>query len=330
MKGITASIGLLMTATAVADEPTFIVEKQDVTQHIEIEGRVQAVNQGTLAAQTSGRIVALYVDVNDFVEQGDVVLEISSEQQSASLDAALAQQISAQAQDTDAQAQLRRFRQLFPQGAISKDQLDKAEANAKATRAAVRSAQAAVKQAKESLGYTSITAPYTGVVTQRHIQLGETVAPGTQLLSGMSLTELRVEAALPQRYQPQVDSVDQFTLITPDGAEIAPERLTLFNYADPQAHTFKLRLDLPETETPLYPGMWIKTRFNYGQKQAILVPRSAVVRRGELTAVYRMADQHQILNPVRLGQEYAEHYQVLSGLEIGDEVRTLAFPKAEK
>lgn len=62
--------------------------------------------------------------------------------------------------------------------------MDSAEARARSADAAVKSAQAAVEQAKESLGYTNITAPYDGIVTQRMVELGETVAPGTPLLRG--------------------------------------------------------------------------------------------------------------------------------------------------
>ncbi|WP_159146051.1 efflux RND transporter periplasmic adaptor subunit, partial [Klebsiella pneumoniae] len=110
-----------------------------------------------------------------------------------------------------------RYRQLFPKGAISKDEMDSAEARARSADAAVKSAQAAVEQAKESLGYTNITAPYDGIVTQRMVELGETVAPGTPLLRGFSLDELRVETEIPQRYQPYVADVSQFTVRTAQG-----------------------------------------------------------------------------------------------------------------
>ncbi|HFQ5013187.1 TPA: efflux RND transporter periplasmic adaptor subunit, partial [Vibrio vulnificus] len=172
---------------------TYITELKTVEQSVVFDGVVQPVNQGTVAAQTSGTVVALNVDVNDFVKQGTVLLEISAVQQSAALDSALAQLASAKAQNTEAQAQVKRFRQLMPKGAISQDQMDAAESRARSSAAAVKSAEAAVAQAKESLGYTSVTAPYDGVVTKRFVELGETVAPGTPLLSGFSLQQLRVE-----------------------------------------------------------------------------------------------------------------------------------------
>lgn len=322
---VSSSYGISAYASAL-----YTVKSERLPQRVELDGVVQPVNKGTVAAQTSGRVVGLYVDVNDYVKSGEVLLEISAVQQSASLDASQAQLTSAEAQNREAQAQVKRYRLLFPKGAISQDQMDGAEAKARSSAAAVKAAKAAVSQAKESLGYTNITAPYDGVVTQRHVELGETVSPGMALISGFSLDKLRVETEIPQRYQPNVTTIDQFQVIAPSGEKITPTEFSLFSYADPQSHTFKIRLDLPQTgqfnsaET-LMPGMWVKTEFNYGQRDVMLVPNSAVLRRAELSAVYRMVDEQRILNPVRLGQTYGEYVEVLSGLEQGDTVVSRAF-----
>ncbi len=179
-ESVKLSIALVLASSAYAQNhdsnERFTVKTESIPQVVGLDGVVQPVNQGSLAAQTSGRVVGLYVDVNDFVKD-QVLLEISAVQQSAALDAAQAQLASATAQNREAQAQLNRYRQLFPKGAISKEQMDSAEARARSADAPVKSAQAAVEQAKESLGYTNITAPYDGIVTQRMVELGETIAP---------------------------------------------------------------------------------------------------------------------------------------------------------
>lgn len=328
MKWLTWSIAIAMASSgqvhAADKQGQYTVKRAPISQVIHLDGVVQPVNQGTVAAQTSGRVVGLHVDVNDYVKQGTVLLEISAVQQSASLDAAQAQLASAIAQNREAQAQVSRYRQLFPRGAISKDQMDSAEARARSTSAGVRAAQASVAQAKESLGYTSVTAPYDGVVTKRHVELGETVAPGMPLLSGFSLDMLRVETDIPQRYQDKVENVGQFDVLSPQGDRIAPTEYSLFSYADPQSHTFKMRLELPEKIEALVPGMWVKTEFRYAENHSLLIPNSAVVRRAELSAVYRIDQNGRILNPVRLGQTYGDYVEVLSGLEEGDVISTVA------
>ncbi|RAS65302.1 RND family efflux transporter MFP subunit [Vibrio diazotrophicus] len=328
MRWLTLSIAAALATTgyANAEQPSerYIVKSESLAQVVQLDGVVQPINQGTVASQTSGRIVGLNVDVNDYVKKGTVLLEISAVQQSASLDAAQAQLASAIAQDREAQAQVKRYRQLFPKGAISQDVMDSAEARARSASAAVKSAQAAVAQAKESLGYTSVTAPYDGVVTQRHVELGETVAPGTPLVSGFSIDKLRVETEIPQRYQPSVSDVAQFEVVSPQGERILPTQYSLFSYADPQSHTFKIRLNLPEYISTFVPGMWVKTEFHYGNRDTILIPNSSVVRRAELSSVYRIQDDSRVLNPVRLGQTYGDYTEVLSGLEEGDVISTTA------
>ncbi|WP_428775761.1 efflux RND transporter periplasmic adaptor subunit [Vibrio sp.] len=328
MKLLTRSIAIALAVSGLAhaeqSNERYTVKSESLPQTVQLDGVVQPVNQGTVASQTSGRVVGLYVDVNDFVKQGTVLLEISAVQQSASLDAAQAQLASALAQNREAQAQVKRYRLLFPKGAISQDQMDSAEARARSASASVKSARAAVAQAKESLGYTSVTAPYDGVVTARHVELGETVAPGTTLISGFALDRLRVETKIPQRYQTLVESVDQFDVVTPQGERVLPTDYSLFSYADPQSHTFKIRLELPENVPSLVPGMWVKTEFEYGERPTLLVPNSAVVRRAELSSVYRIDDDGRILNPVRLGQTYGDYVEVLSGLEEGDVISTVA------
>ncbi|MCF7362046.1 efflux RND transporter periplasmic adaptor subunit [Vibrio sp. A1-b2] len=328
MRWLTLSIAAALASTgyANAEQPSerYIVKSESLAQVVQLDGVVQPINQGTVASQTSGRIVGLNVDVNDYVKKGTVLLEISAVQQSASLDAAQAQLASAIAQDREAQAQVKRYRQLFPKGAISQDVMDSAEARARSASAAVKSAQAAVAQAKESLGYTSVAAPYDGVVTQRHVELGETVAPGTPLVSGFSIDKLRVETEIPQRYQPAVSDVAQFEVVSPQGERILPTQYSLFSYADPQSHTFKIRLNLPEDISTFVPGMWVKTEFHYGNRDTILIPNSSVVRRAELSSVYRIQDDSRVLNPVRLGQTYGDYTEVLSGLEEGDVISTTA------
>lgn len=321
LKKSALAAALLLTTNSSAMADVYTAQLTKVDQAIVLDGVVQPVNQGTVAAQTSGTVVALNVDVNDYVKQGSVLLEISAVQQSAALDAAKAQLASAVAQNKEAQAQVKRFRQLMPKGAISQDQMDAAETRARSAAAAVKSAEAAVAQAKESLGYTSVTAPYDGVVTKRYVELGETVAPGTPLLSGFSMDELRVESEIPQHYYSLVNNEAQFTIDNGVGEKVTPTAYNLFRYAEPSSHSHTIRLNLPEKQPGFTPGAWVKTRFVYGQRELLLVPKTAVMRRAELSVVYRLTkDDDAILNPVRLGQEFEDSYEVLSGLEIGDRV----------
>lgn len=310
----------ILTATAYAAMPNSVyqVTMSTIPKVVEFDGNVQPVNRGTVAAQTSGTVVGVLTEVNDIVAKGAPLLEISSVEQQAQLNSAIAALNSAQARSSEAQRLVQRYQALLPKGAVSQEQADNALTNAKAANAAVTRAQAAVAQAKERLGYTKILAPYAGIVTERHVELGESVAPGTPLMSGFALDKLRVEVALPQVLFNQVKQADQFSIITPDGSVLIPISTHLFHYADKQSHTFTLRLNLADNVPDLMPGMWVKVRFYYGQRNALFIPRELVVQRGEFATVYLNHKQQKVMVPIRLGERYGDMVEVLSGLRIGD------------
>lgn len=315
--GILLAIHLLSSANA---NEIYQVKVRQVDSTIKLSGTVEAVNKGTLSAQTSGQIVAVNVDVNDHVEKGDVLLEISAKQHSAVLNAAIAQLNSSNAQSKLAQAQVKRYRDLFPAGAISKERLDEAEAEARSVRAAVKAATASVNQAKESLGYTQITAPYTGIITQRFVELGETVSAGSKLITGFSLSPLRVVTEVPQKYHRDVRTHEQFTLTDQNGNIFFTHEVKKFNYANSESRAFKVRLELMNEQEQLYPGSWITVTFAHSQRSLLVIPKSAVIQRGELSMVYRKIGKKIQMNPVRLGQVQGDFIEVLSGIEDGDNI----------
>jgi RND family efflux transporter MFP subunit len=302
-------------------ENIYTVSEETIPVYVVLDGVIEPVDQGTVAAQTSGRIVGVHAEVNDFVKAGSVLLEISATQQTAVFDAANAQLSQAIAQNREAQAQLKRYQRLSAQGVVTQQQLDSADARARSSAALVKSARAAVTTAKDALGYTSIRAPYDGIVTARHVELGETVSPGTPLLSGYGLDSLRVKAEIPQRDRAKVKMVSQFRVEAPDGVIRQPASFSLFRYLNTQTHTSTLRLYLSDTDSrELTPGMWVKIRFESGEKTVITVPQQAVFYRGELSVVYRQTAEGFMLTPVRLGAVSGGNIEVLAGLEAGDQI----------
>lgn len=264
--------------------PLLTVAPQAVTDWLTLDGTVSAINQGTVAAQTSGRVSRMLVDVNDQVQAGQPLLEISGKEQFAAVSGAEARLARAKAQQVEAERQLARFQALIAKGVITRAQLDNAQATDRAARAEVNAADAALTQAREAYGYTRILAPYAGVVTKRLVELGETVAPGTPLLSGFSLDTLRVEVELPQSALTLAREPADVQVLLPDGRTVTPVKLTRFNYADSQSHAFRLRLDLPPQTAGVLPGMWLKVQLKQGERQVLQVPDRALLRQGSSTA----------------------------------------------
>jgi len=300
------------TQQAVA-APTFEVQAVPTTQWFELEAIIEAVHQATISAQTSGRIAQIQFDVNDYVEQGQIVAQLVDTEQRAALRQAQAQVAQTQAQNRDAQLSLQRAEKLHAQGSLSQGQLDSAKAQAKSAAAAVKAALALKDQAEEQLSYTQIRAPYSGIVKNRHVEVGEMVSPGKPVMTGLSLSKLRAVADVPQRFAPQLRKQQDLHILVNEQT-LPTQNLVIFPYADPKSHTFKVRVDINAEGQSIFPGMWVKLTIPTGSEDLILIPFTSVIQRGELAAVYVQTDKGFALRQVRLGERYDEQIEILSGL----------------
>jgi RND family efflux transporter MFP subunit len=324
-----ALVALLVQAGfAVAAAPSTALETVEVRRHTLVDERrfdgvVEAVHRSTVSAQTAGEIIELPFDVNDFVPKGSVVLRIDDTRQKAGLDKAIANEAEARARLKEADSNYRRNLRLIKEDAVSKSQLDKSEADLKSARAQVNLLAAAVKEAREQWEYTTVTAPFDGVLVERLVELGEHVQVGTPLGTGLSLERLRVKAEVPAAYAKRVREGSLALVEMPDGRLVESEQLTFFPYADPKSHTFSVRVELPEGQYGLYPGMLVKTGFNVGEKACLAIPSKSIVRRSEVTGVYMIEGEDNVLHfrQLRVGRERpGDLTEVLAGLETGERI----------
>ncbi len=284
-------------------------EKLMVREQI-VDAVIEAVNQTTVSAQTSGRVETVNVDVDDYVEKGAVLLSIRDNDQRAALKAATAAA-------SEARANFERVRDLLKKKLVSKSDYDKAES-------ATKSAAAAQEQAQEQLDNTKVRAPYSGIVVKRLIQPGETVNPGTPLMTGISLEKLRAIASVPQNRINHVRKLSSARVIIDeeDGSRsINGDKITFTPYADAATHTFKVRVDLPPGSHGLYPGVYTKVAFATGEQHWLVVPQASVVQRSEVTGIYVVSDGLVGFRHIRTGQKFADgSVAVLAGLDNGEQV----------
>jgi membrane fusion protein, multidrug efflux system len=299
---------------------SFVVEPRHEPLEQVLDGVVEAANRGTVAAQTAGRVAELLYDVNDFVPSGAVVARLRSAEQQARLLQAEATLREATARETEAQTRFGRIGDMYDRKVVAKAALDEAAANRDAAVARLVAAKAALTSAQEGVAYTEIRAPYSGIVTQRHVEVGETVAPGTPVMSGVSLESLRVVVEVPQSIAVPVRELGKGRVEIGD-QRIEGGRLTLFPQAEPRSATFRARLDLPAGAATLFPGTLVKVALEIGESERLLMPVSALVERGELVGVYTLDDVGTpSLRQIRIGQRMATEVEVLAGLRPGERV----------
>jgi RND family efflux transporter MFP subunit len=310
-------------------------QQQQVPQNIRSTGTVHARETAIVSSQVVGRIQQILVREGDSVRSGqtlvvldDAALRASVDQAQAGVRAAQQQQAAAQTDATLAASTLGRYRQLQAEKSVSPQEMDEvaqraaaASARLEAVRSQVDAARAQETGAHTMLGYARLFAPFAGVVTARMADPGTLASPGVPLLQIDQAGALQFQATVDESAIATVHkgmtvpvsiagaSSDMKGIV----AEVDPA-------ADPNSHSFTVKIDLPSS-TQLRAGTYGTAEFANGVRQAIVIPRSAVVSRGSLACAY-VLDARGIaqLRYVTLGAVQGNLVEVLSGVSPGEQL----------
>jgi RND family efflux transporter MFP subunit len=316
---------LCLPRIAVAALPFAVapVEYRPVDAGYAAEAVVEAGRQSTIAAQVSGRILELKWDAGDAVKQGQLLARIDDSDSRPSVAGNQAQVAQAQANLANAQAQYERTQKLVAKKFISQSALDQSRANFDAAQAQVAAARAGVAQASATRNFSTIMAPFSGLISARHAQAGEMASLGRELLTLFDPSTLRIVASIPQDKLDEVRKTGHGSIEFPSlGRWVDAVSVTVLPEADSRTHISRVRLELPNGISGIYPGMFARAHFVTGQAKKLLIPVAAVVRRSEVTGVYVVGNLDKVqFRQVRLGEVVAdERLEVLSGLEAGEQV----------
>lgn len=325
----------LALATAIAahaapgvNVPVVKPSTQSVAAPFEFDGVVEPVQQSTIAAQASGRIARLAVKAGDPVRAGQLLATIDDSETRTAMRRSQAQTAQAEAQLRNAQAQFQRTRELQSKGFVSSAALDTAEAAFKAAQAGRDEAAAGQRQSAIAQSFTQVTAPYAGWVLETLVQSGDLAVPGKPLLTLYAPLPLRAVVQVPASRAAAARAATRVEVRIPDdkggGQWISPASRTMLPAADPVAQTLQWRLELPSAAAGLAaPGQQVHVRFSGATERRLTVPAGAVLRRGELTAVYVVSADGMsfVLKAVRMGADHgAAGLEILAGLSAADAV----------
>lgn len=321
-KALIGSGFLLLPALAAATEMSVAeVALRAVPSAYAAEGVVQAVRQSQIAAQVPGRVVQVAVKAGDSVAAGQLLLTIDDRELSQSVAAQQAQVVAAQAQLTHAEASLARTRELVAQKFMSPAALDQADAQARSARAQLDALKAGAGAAAVSKAHTRLVAPYAGVVAEVRVEQGDMASPGTPLMVLFAPGDLRVVAQVPQGRVTAARSLGRAQFEASPGKWQAAGSVKFLPVADAASQMVEVRLErIPQAG--LAPGLSVRVLLATGEARRLVVPNGAVLRRGELSAVYVLGPDGRFLQRlVRLGEQFGEAgVEVLAGVKAGEKV----------
>ncbi len=308
--------------------------RANIADLLEASGTVHAAQTSTLSSQAVGNIVEVRVHEGDRVQRGQLLATIDESQPRAALDRAIAAQNAAQQQlaaaDSDlalAESTFKRYQNLYEKKSVSPQEFDEiktrqqaALAHREMARAEQEQAKAALAQARTALDYTHIRAPFDGMITERRVDPGTLASPGLPIVTLEDVRRFRLEAMVSETDFRHV-RIGQSVPVVIDalGSDALNGRvIQIVPAADPASRTFTIKIDLPSNPR-LRSGIFGRAQFSRGERNTVLIPKNAVVDRGQLQAVF-LIDQNKVatLRYITVGKTSGENVEVLAGLNEGE------------
>jgi len=272
----------------------------------EVVGTVRATRSATIAPLLGGTVAEIRVGLGSSVRTGEVLVRLAARDVDARLEQSRA--VSAQAERDRGRAIL-----LKEAGAISAAQFE-------ATLSQASVARARQAEASSVADRTVLRAPFSGVITAKLSNVGDTALPGQPLLVVETPSALRFEAQVPERAGEHLAVGDHLPVRFDGlGQDIVGQIAEIRPAADDATRTRLVKIDLPDTPG-LRSGRFGRVLIADGQSLAITVPLDAVIRRGQLETVFVIESGLARLRLVRSGREHEGRVEISSGLSGGEAV----------
>lgn len=293
---------------------TIILVPENIMNERQFVGIVSAQQKAILSARITARIGEVLVDVGDEVEQGDVLIRLEGAALNAIVRQAEQALSSVQAQLNVARKEFQRSQQLLNKKLISQAQFEQVESQFKTQNANFERAKATVEEAETTYGYSLITAPFTGVIDTRLVNVGDTAAPGMALLSLYNPQTLQLQANISESLvnKAMLNKILRYEI--PNFAIKGKGQVVNVSPAtDNSSHSFVVKIALNDPQQLLpgsYGNVWIETEKN----EVITVPSEAIFQIGQLDYVKVLENEEIKTKLIQLG----ENNRVRKGLKIGD------------
>lgn len=297
---------------------------------LERTGEIHAHDETILSFRTGGRIVTRSVDIGDRVNAGQLLATLENTTSQNQLDGAQADYEGAKASAQVAALNVNRMQKLMPTGAIARTQLDTARADWLVARARLKNSESALRNARESLGWTRLIAPRSGVITEVSASAGQVVNGGQSVLT-LATGEARdvvFDIAKPEAIPPQEQAGLRVSLLSDPSMQASAAVRDISPQADPQTRTWRVRATLQNPPLAMALGASVTVTLPATGPHGYALPASALSRVDDKPAVYVINPQSQAQLRVVVPAYYTATSVIISGgLEPGDRVITAGVSK---
>lgn len=305
------------------------VERRSISTGPLLSGSLEPRQQAALAAEVSGSVTQVGVEVGERVEQDQVLARIEASAIQETYRAAQERVQSAQRSLRLAQTTLEATRRLFEAGAVAEQQLDQDQDRAASAQAALVAARADRAQASERVHNAVIRAPFEGVVSQQRVHEGDVVAPGTPLFTIIDPSSMRLEATAPSDalHSLKVGMPVEFSVRGLPDRNFSGNITQIAPAADPVTRQLSLLVSIPNASGELLAGLFAEGRVGAETHEGLVLPVSAVSfdsekRPPQQGTVWVVRDNELQRIEVELGllDEKHELVEITEGLGQGERV----------
>ena len=299
------------------------VVEQMMPEYLTLTGSLKASQESEVAADASGKVTATFVERGQRVKQGDTLAILDARGASITATQAAAQTGLARAQLEQAQKECDRVKSLFQSGAISQAEFDRTTSQCQTTQFSAAAAQAQQQNAQKIVGDSVIRAPFSGIVGERYVNVGQYVQPSTRIVSLYNPDPLRLELTVPEANVGSVkpEQPVKFTVASfgEDHPFTAAVKFISPNVR-PTTRDLVIEALAPNPDGKLRPGMFAVAGLSFGEKKAIVVPSSSIRKDETGARVFVVIDKHVQERLVQVAGEKDGLTAVAAGVKPGEVV----------
>jgi RND family efflux transporter MFP subunit len=304
----------------------------------ETAATVNSKTNSIISSMITGRVTSLRAKEGDRVKAGQLLLTIDSRDTAqkalgaqAGVDEAIKGVEAAEQNRRLISKTYERYRNLYNEKVMTKQEFDTIATQKNVADIEYQRALQGVNRAKAGLGevgvyqsYAKVTAPISGILVQKNIDLGSTAIQGMPLFTIEKPSNVELTADLNESLLNKVRA-GMLIYLESNDKNISSRITTIIPNIDQTTRTFKVKIAL----SGLNSGQYVKVKIPISKKEAILVPQNAVVQKGELTGIYTVDDKNIVsYRLVRTGKTHGNNVEVLSGLTKGEKIITSGVEKA--